>query len=136
MSNVIRKVDINGIITTFAGNGSGFYSGDGGAATNAGIGLPRCASLDDSGNIYIADQTNYRVRKVNTSGIISTVAGDGAYGYSGDGGAATNAELGDPTAVAIDNSGNIYIADGGDNVIRKVNTKGIISTLAGTDPGF
>jgi len=133
--NLIRKVDTSGIISTFAGTGTAGYSGDGGAATDAELNFPRAVALDSAGNLYIGDTYNNLVRKVNTSGIISTFAGDSlSGGYSGDGGPATAAELYSPTALAVDGSSNVYIASG-DNRIRKVNTSGIISLVAGTGSG-
>ncbi len=134
-NNIIRKVNTSGSISTVAGNyafGRG-YSGDGGAATAAEINFPYGVALDASGNLYIADAVNNLIRKVNTSGIISTVAGNDAlvFGYGGDGGAATAAELDDPYGVGLDGSGNLYIADAGNNVIRKVDSSGTISTVAG-----
>jgi len=122
-----------GIITTIAGTGTSSYSGDGGAATAALLRSPSGVAIDGSGNVYIADDNNNRIRKINTSGIISTIAGTGSVGYSGDGGAATAAQLNSPQGVAIDGSGNVYIASG--NCIRKINTSGIISTIAGTSSG-
>ena len=107
------------------------YSGDGGAATNAGLNYPSGVAVDAAGNLYIADSDNKRIRKVDTNGIITTVAGNGSAGYSGDGGAATNARLYYPTGVAVDASGNLYIADTENNRIRKVDTNGIITTVAG-----
>ena len=130
-NNRIRKVDTNGIITTVAGNGSASYSGDGGAATNASLYYPCGVAFDASGNLYIADYGNNRIRKVDTNGIITTVAGNGSCGYSGDGGAATNASLYYPYGVALDAFGNLYIADYDNNRIRKVDTNGIITTVAG-----
>ncbi len=123
----------NNIITTVAGNGIATYAGDNGAATNAGLCYPHGIALDDSGNLFIADTMNYRVRKIDTNGIISTVAGTNTAGYSGDGGAATNASLSRPIGVALDASGNLYIADGLDNCVRMVNASGIITTVAGTN---
>jgi hypothetical protein len=131
-ANVVRKIATNGIITTFAGNGTAGYSGDGGQATAAELHSPYGVNADNSGNIYIADGTNYRIRMVNTSGIITTFAGNGTSGYSGDGGQATAAEFDWPGGVAIDYAGNIYIPDAVANCIRKINTAGIISTYAGT----
>ncbi len=119
------------IITTIAGNGTGAYAGDGGQATAAELATPSDVALDASGNIYIADPGNNRIRKVTTSGIISTIAGIGTNAYSGDGGPATAAELNRAGSVALDGAGNLYIADGNNNVIRKVNTLGIITTVAG-----
>lgn len=128
----IRKVDTNGVITTVAGSGAQGYGGDGGPATSAQFFNPvRCIS-DTLGNIYIADQSNHRVRKVDASGIITTFAGTGVAGSSGDGGPATAAELDNPTAVAIDDAGYIYIADQFNHKIRKVDPSGVITTIAGT----
>jgi len=138
--SVIRVINTSGIISTIAGDGLGdYYSGDGGQATAAGLNFPAGIAVDGSGNVYIADQDNNAIRMVNTSGIISTIAGwaypGGGYpeneGYSGDGGLATAAALNQPAAVALDGSGNIYIADQVNNVIRKINSSGIISTIAG-----
>jgi trimeric autotransporter adhesin len=121
----------NFMITTAVGNGNWGYSGDGGAATSAELQAPYGIAFDSSGNLYIADSSNYVVRKVTPGGIISTVAGNGIYGYTGNGGAATLAELSFPAGVAVDPSGNLYISDIDVNVIRKVNTSGTISTFAG-----
>ena len=129
----IRKVDKNGIITTVAGNGIGGYSGDGGPATQAQLVRPSGVTVDASGNFYIADTSNDRIRKVDTKGIITTVAGNGMWGYGGDGGPATQATLNSPSGVTVDPSGNLYIADTSNDRIRKVDTKGIITTVAGND---
>jgi sugar lactone lactonase YvrE len=133
-NNRIRKVSASGIITTFAGGGTGGL-GDVGPATLAVINNPNGVAIDGSGNLYIADQGNNRIRKVNMSGIITTIAGNGISGYTGDGGAATTTALFSPTGVAVDGAGNIYIADEGNMRIRKVNTSGIITTFAGSGPG-
>ena len=127
----IRKVDANGIITTVAGSGNGTFSGDGGAATNATLGWPTGVAVDGCGNLFIADFENQRIRKVDTNGIITTVAGNGTNSFSGDGGAATNAALNSPYSVTVDTSGNFFIADSGNQRIRKVDTSGIITTIAG-----
>jgi sugar lactone lactonase YvrE len=127
----IRKVDTNGIISTVAGNGSLFSSGDGGPAINAGLAYPMGVAVDGAGNIYIADQNAYVIRKVNTAGIISTVAGNGVFGFSGDGGPAANAETSGPYNVAVDSAGDLYIADHGNHRIRKVDATGTITTIAG-----
>ena len=126
----IRKVDTNGVITTVAGGGSQGL-GDGGQATNADLNEPTGVAVDAAGNLFIADFLNNRIRKVNTSGIITTVAGKGARGDSGDNGLATNATMYLPRDVAVDTFGNLFIADTGNNVIREVNTSGIITTVAG-----
>jgi sugar lactone lactonase YvrE len=128
-NNVIRKVS-NGTITTVAGNGTFNYSGDGGPATSAALNYPAGVAVDPAGNLYIADEANYRVRKVS-NGTITTFAGDGTQGYTGDNGPATSAELSDPAGVALDSSGNLYIADSNNNVIREV-SNGTISTVAGS----
>jgi len=130
-NNRIRKVSKSGVISTIAGNGTGGFSGDGAAATVAEISNPAGVALDASGNVYIADEYNNRIRKVNTAGIITTIAGNGTSGYNGDGGSSTSSELSFPSGVAVDTSGSIYIADQNSNRIRMVNTSGIISTLAG-----
>lgn len=132
-NKVIRKVNTSGIISTFAGTGISGYTGDGGPATIAQLTSPDAVASDDAGNIYIADGQNSVIRKVNASGIISTFAGNGTYGYSGDGGLATSAQfaVNSPNDIAFDNAGNLYAADYENQVIRKINTSGIISTVAG-----
>ncbi|MFI5139493.1 MAG: T9SS type A sorting domain-containing protein [Sphingobacteriales bacterium] len=133
----IRKVNTSGIITTVAGTGTPGYNGDGIAAVTAQINSANELAVDGSGNIYIADAFNNRIRKVNTSGIITTVAGNGAAGFSGDSGIATSAELNAPEGVAVDALGDLYISDSGNHRIRKVNTTGIITTIAGNGtPGY
>jgi sugar lactone lactonase YvrE len=128
----IRKVDANGIISRFAGNNTAGYSGDGGPATAAAINNPWGLAFDISGNMLISDVSNRVIRKVSTNGTISTIAGiAGSYGFSGDGGPATSAQLGAPAGLCTDASGNIYIADPGKHVIRKIAPNGIISTIAG-----
>ncbi|MBD2701864.1 hypothetical protein IC229_14535 [Spirosoma sp. BT702] len=131
-NNRIRKISTSGIITTFAGTGVYNYSGDGGQATAATFRDPYGVQVDASGNIYIAERYNHCIRKVGTNGIITTIAGTGIAGFSGDGGLAKSAQLRDPTGIAIDASGNIYIGDRGNWRIRKINTSGIITTIAGT----
>jgi len=127
----------NAIITTLAGNGflsgfgGGYYSGDGGMATNASLSIPSGVALDHVGNLYIADSSNNRIRKVDTNGIITTVIGNGTNGFSGDGGTATNASLSGPACLAFDVLGNLYIADAGNNRIREMDTNGIITTVVG-----
>ena len=120
-----------GIITRVAGNSSAGFIGDGGPATDAELFRPTAVVVDPAGNIYISDGSNQRIRKVTASGTISTFAGNGTAGYSGDGGQATAAEINGPLGLAIDRTGNLYIADFNANVIRKVTPAGIISTFAG-----
>ncbi len=131
-NNRIRKVDTAGVISTFAGTGNFGHSGDGGAATSAWFNTPYSVAVDAAGNLYIADYSNHRIRKVDTNNVITTVAGNGTAGYGGDGGAATSARLDFPTGVAADGAGNLYIADLNNNRIRKVNPDGVITTVAGT----
>ncbi len=130
-TNRVRKIDTSGIITRVAGSSfQGGFSGDGGLATNAVLNNPHEILVDNAGNIYIADNLNYRIRKVSTNGIITTVVGKGTPGYSGDGGKAINAELDGPYGVALDKLGNLYITDQANYVIRKV-TNDTITTIAG-----
>jgi uncharacterized protein (TIGR03437 family) len=136
----IYKLDKSGVLTTVAGGAFGF-SGDGGPATKAALYFPSGVAVDSAGNIYFADKGNNRVRKVDTKGIITTFAGTGTAGYSGDGGPATSAKLGlNLTAayqgVALDSAGNLYIADPQNNRIRMVNPSGIITTFAGNGTPF
>ena len=130
-NNVIRKINTSGGITTVAGNKAEGYSGDNGAATNATLYTPTGVAVDGAGNLYIADTNNNRIRKVGTSGTITTIAGTGTAGYSGDSGAATSATLNKPAAVVVDSTGNLYIADTGNDVVRMIATAGTISTFAG-----
>lgn len=130
----IRKVDTSHIITTIAGNGfgapsSGAFSGDGGPATVAELYAPSGICLDKNDNIFFADSYNNRIRQINTSGIISTVAGNGVQGYNGDGGPATAAELFEPLGVCIDKNGDIYIGDTGNNRVRKVSAPAGVDEL-------
>lgn len=131
----IRKVSRGGIITTVAGNGTSGYYGDNGPATRAHLNGPAGVAIDGPGNLYIADEGNNRVRKISPDGIISTVVGNGASGYSGDDGPAIKARLNSPTGVAVDGFGNIYIADHDNYRIRKVSPDGIITTVAGFGKG-
>jgi len=133
-NHVVRKITPGGIISTVAGTGAGGYSGDGGAATSAQLNIPTGIVIDPSGNIYIADLLNNRVRKITPGGIISTLAGTGSASFSGDGGPAASAALNYPEGVALDNTGtNLYIADRGNNRIRVVSlTAFTITTFAGT----
>jgi trimeric autotransporter adhesin len=130
--NVIRKVNPLGIISTYAGTGIGGYSGDSSSATVAKLHSPVGLAIDKKGNLFIADAANHVVRKVDTTGRITTYAGVGTPGYFGDGGVATFAMLDSPIAVTVDRLGNLYIADYYNNVIRKVDTTQVITTFAGT----
>jgi hypothetical protein len=132
-NNRLRKLTVStGIITTVAGNGLAGYSGDGVPATDAALNFPSRPYIDPNGNIYIADYGNDRVRKVDgKTGIITTVAGNGIAGYSGDGGAATSAELNGPLSVVLDSSGILYIADINNSRIRAVNTSANSITVMG-----
>ncbi len=129
----IRKIDRNGIITTVAGCGRYGDAGDGGPALDAELAGPVGVALDGLGNLFISDKDSNRIRKVNSSGIITTIAGNGVYGYGGDGGPATEAQLSSPRGIAVDAAGNLYIADLENNRIRKVDPSGFINTIAGND---
>lgn len=136
-NNSVRKVDTKGFIYAFAGNGfgagtgTGGYSGDGGKATAAKLNQPTGIAFDKDGNLFISDCFNHSIRKVNKQGIISTVAGTGVSGYNGEGAAANKSQLSYPSAVVVDNKGNIFIADNGNFRIRKVGASGIIATITG-----
>src|ERR1017187_2403392 len=128
----IRKVSAGGIITTVAGTGTAGFSGDGGLAMAAQMSSPAGVLVDAAGNLFIADAGNQRIRKVSAGGIITTVAGTGTAGFSGDGGPATDAQLSVPYGVAVDAFGNLFIADTGNQRIRTVSASAIIATIAGT----
>ncbi|GIF22688.1 sugar lactone lactonase YvrE [Actinoplanes tereljensis] len=137
--SVVRKISTLGVISTVAGNTWRSYSGDGGQATAAQLGHPAGAALDAAGNLYVADSTNNRIRKISTTGVISTVAGNGVACVApcgnadvGDGGQATSANLFTPQAVAVASNGDLYLSDTGHNRIRKVSSTGVITTVAGT----
>ena len=138
-NNRIRKVT-QGVITTVAGNGMSGFSGDGGPATAAQLDAPQGGlAVDANGNLYIADTSNGSIREVS-NGVITTVAGNGRFGFSGDGGPAIDASLNGPVGVAVDSQGSLYIADAGYSVggvsrIRKV-SNGVITTVAGTGLGL
>ena len=119
-NNRVRKIDPAGIITTAAGDGKASYGGDGGAAANAQLNNPCGVATDLSGNVYIADTANNRVRKIDNAGIITTIAGDGTRGTLGDGADAAFAQLNGPAGIAVDSSGNIYIADTDNELVRKL----------------
>ncbi len=131
-NNAVRMINPAGVITTVAGTGAAGYNGDNIQATAAELDQPISARIDASGNLIIADAYNNRVRMVNKSGIITTIAGTGTGGYAGDNGQATAAELHVPSGIAIDATGNIFISDAYNYVIRKINTLGVITTVSGT----
>ncbi len=131
INNRIRKVSVSGVITTVAGNGMQGFSGDGGPATSASLSYPAGIALDAAGNLFISDSSNYRIRKVSIDGAISTIAGNGVNGFSGDGGPAISASLSDAGGIAVDSSGNVFFADDSNNRIRRVSPGGIITTVAG-----
>ncbi|EDN72014.1 NHL repeat protein [Beggiatoa sp. SS] len=135
-NNVVRKLDIaSGNISTVAGDSSVGVAGDGGPATAAQLSYPTGIDIDTAGNLYIADSSNHRIRKVDTTGNITTIAGDGTPGFAGDGKIATAAQLNAPTQVMVDSTGQVYIADTSNHRIRKVSTDNIITTMAGDGNG-
>jgi sugar lactone lactonase YvrE len=128
----VRKIDgITGLVSTIAGTGVAGFSGDGGPATAAKLSSPADVAVDGLGNVYIADDSNRRVRRVDNRGYIATVAGNGAFGYGGDGGNALQATFSSPIGIDIDSSGNLYVADRYNYRIRRVSTQGTITTVAG-----
>ena len=141
-NNRIRRIDDNGIITTVAGSGVRGLSGDGGPATSASMNEPFDLDIDEAGNLFIVDLRNHRIRRVDaTTGIMTTVAGNSTaetdWGFSGDGGPATSAKMKYPSGVQLDRQGNVFIADSGNQRIRRVDAvTGIMTTVAGVDRGF
>ena len=129
---VIRKVKPNDTVRTFAGTGVDGYSGDGGAALHAKFAHITGLAVDHLGNVYVADDVNHSIRKINASGVVTTIAGNGVAGYTGDGGPASGAQINTPEDVVLDGAGNMLIADYGNHVIRMINSSGIITTIAGT----
>jgi len=135
-NHVIRKVTTDGLIRTVAGTyGSKGYSGDGGPATDAQLHTPYGLALGADGSLFISDMRNNVVRRVSAKGRITTIAGNGRRGYTGDGGPATAATLNKPTGITLDRAGDLYIADEDNHVVRKVTRDGIITTFAGTGVG-
>ncbi|MGC9967116.1 MAG: PKD domain-containing protein, partial [Syntrophobacteraceae bacterium] len=130
-NNRIRRVGPDGIITTLAGNGTRGYGGDGGPGNQAALNYPSAVAVAPDGSIYIADESNYRIRRVGSDGIITTVAGNGTYGCTGDGGTSAQAEMSFAPGVAVASDGSIYIADESNYRIRRVGPDGIITTVAG-----
>jgi RHS repeat-associated protein len=135
VKNRVRKVDPQGIITTVAGTGVSGFSGDGGPATSARLSGPNDVEVDAQGNLFIADNFNFRIRKVSPSGIITTVAGNGTFGDSGDNGPAIQAQFRFPQDLAVAPDGSLYIADFQSHRIRRISPDGIITTVAGGAPG-
>ncbi|MBA3488595.1 MAG: serine/threonine protein kinase, partial [Longispora sp.] len=132
-NNRIRKIDPQGVISTLAGTDHPGFSGDGGPATAAHLNYPLGVAVDAHGNVFIADAGNHRIRKIDLHGVITTIAGDGEKDFDGDGGPAIAAQLGFPSAVAVDAHGNVFIADTDNNRIRKIDLHGVITTVAGTN---
>ena len=128
----VRKINTSGIITTVAGSATTTLVGDGGPATNANLDDPEGIAVDWYGNIYITDLSGHRIRKVDATGIISTIAGTGSPAYSGDGFAASAASINAPEGIFVDGTGNVYFCDKGNHRIRKIDASGIITTIAGT----
>ncbi|MEX2015402.1 MAG: NHL repeat-containing protein [Candidatus Hydrogenedentales bacterium] len=128
----VRKIDTSGVITTIAGSGVEGFSGDGGPATEAQMTGGSAIDRDTQGNLYVADFENHRIRKIDAAGIITTFAGTGAHLFNGDGLKATESNIGEPTGVACDAEGNVYIADQVNNRIRVVTPDGLMHTIAGT----
>ena len=136
-NHVIRRISKDGTISLVAGNHHGGYSGDGGAAINASLNAPSDIAIDNSGNIYIADGWNNRIRKINPLGIIFTIGGTGLRGSRGDNGAASRATFNFPIALALDHLGNLLVVERAGNRVRKISPGGIVTTLAGTgEAGF
>jgi len=149
-NNRIRRFEIGGIIDSVVGSGNtigltnvvsyitGAFAGDGGPANEAQLWSPSAMAFDQQGNLYILDSENYRIRKVDPAGIITTIAGVGTFGYSGDGGPALDAQMrGASRGIAVDAAGNVYFADTRNAVIRMIDLDGIMTTIAGTgEHGF
>ena len=131
-NNAVEMVNGRGVVSTVAGSIHPNFSGDGGRATDATMNNPLGVAVDALGNLFVADSNNNRVRKIDTHGIITTVAGTGKTGSSGDGGPATKATLNDPSGVAFDGNGNLFVMETGGDRIREIDTRGIITTVAGT----
>ena len=133
----VRRIDAEGTITTLAGTGRAGFSGDGGPADEARLDRPEAVATDGAGNVYVADSANHRVRRIDAEGTITTLAGTGVRGDGGDGGSATAAQLAYPAGVAVDGAGNVYVADTWNHRVRRIDTEGTITTLAGLgSPGY
>jgi sugar lactone lactonase YvrE len=131
-NNAILRIDSEGYLSRFAGNGIRGYNGDGNRATESSLRIPHDVRIDSKGNVYIADVMNHRVRKVDREGIMTTVAGTGVVGYSGDGGPAVDAQLNTPWGILVTPDDHLLIADSENHVIRRVGSDGIIVTIAGS----
>ena len=130
----IRRIDAEGVITTIAGTGERGFGGDGGPATEAQLNFPEGLAVDGSGNLYVADSLNYRIRRIDAEGVITTIAGTGGRGFSGDGGPAAEAQFAYPSGLALDGSGNLYVAVPSNHRIRRIDAEGVITTIAGSGP--
>jgi uncharacterized protein (TIGR03437 family) len=130
----VRRIGMDGIVTTIAGQSVAGFSGDSGPAAFASLNKPTAVAVDNAGNIYIADTMNHRIRRINPQGVITTIAGMMGNGFSGDGGPATQARLNMPESLAIDAAGNIYFADTENHRVRRISPQGIITTVAGSSP--
>jgi len=131
LNNRVRKIGTTGVISTIAGNGVAGFNGDDIQATSAELFAPHCVALDSTGNFYITDCDNHRIRKINSLGQITTIAGNGIAGNTGDNGPADSAEINKPYGIALDGSGNIFFSDYMENVVRKIDHSTVISTFAG-----
>ena len=129
----VREAQAGGNLVTIAGNGNASYYGDGGPATRGSVNRPEGVAVDSRGNVYIADTLDQAVRMVTPSGVITTLAGNGSRGYSGDGGPANQARLNEPRGVAVDASGNVYVADTGNSQVRRIDALGTITTVDTSD---
>jgi len=134
VENVVMRIDASGAAARIAGTGTAGSGGDGGPATEAELNFPTGLALDGGGNLFISDAENHEIRMVDADGIITTVAGTGEAGYSGDGGPAVDAQLQAPAGLAFDPSGRLVIADQGNNLVRIVDDSGVITTIAGVAP--
>jgi sugar lactone lactonase YvrE len=131
LNHRIRKVTPDGKISTIAGTGKPGFQGDGKKAIEAQFNFPTSLAIDPSGNLYVSDQGNNRVRKITSAGVVSTAVGSAKGGFGGDGGKATSSQLNGPGPLAFDREGNLYVVDQLNHRIRKVNAAGVITTVAG-----